>query len=265
MNKKYLSAALLLIIVVVAAMVVFAAMHQLQNTTPNSPILYIYEIINRYPHDIGAFTQGLVYHNSSLFESTGGYGTSYLRQVNLETGEVTKERTLASEFFGEGLTIVNNSLVQLTWLENIGFIYDIETFEVIDNFTYTTQGWGLTYDGNKLIMSDGSPTLTSLDPVTYETIGQLNVTDGNESVYRINELEYINGDIYANIWQTQKIAIINPQTGHVKGWIDLTGIYQPQGSDDVLNGIAYDQQTSRLFITGKNWPNLYEIKIKPIP
>lgn len=264
MNKKHLSAVLLLIILVVTAAVVFATMSQWQNPTSNSPTLYTYEIINKYPHDIGAFTEGLVYNNASLFESTGGYGTSYLRQVDLETGEVTQERTLASDFFGEGLAIVNDSLVQLTWLENIGFIYNMETFEAIDNFTYTTEGWGLAYNGNELIMSDGSPTLTILDPVTYETIGQVNVTDGNESVYRINELEYINGDIYANIWLTQKIAIINPQTGHVKGWIDLAGIYQPRGSDDVLNGIAYDQQTNRLFVTGKNWPNLYEIRITPL-
>lgn len=261
MNKKFLIVALFLIIVVTSAIVVFAAINQWQKPTLNSPTFYTHEIINKYPHDTGAFTEGLVYNNASLFESTGGYGTSYLRQIDIETGEVTQEYNLTSEFFGEGLTIVNDSLVQLTWLENIGFIYDMETFEVIDNFTYTTQGWGLTYDGDKLIMSDGSPTLTILDPVTYETVGQINVTDGNDPVYRINELEYINGDIYANIWQTQKIAIIKPQTGQVKGWIDLTGIYQPQGTDDVLNGIAYDQQTNRLFVTGKNWPNLYEIRI----
>jgi len=176
-----------------------------------------------------------------------------------------QEYTLPANVFGEGLAQVNNRLMQLTWQDKIGFVYDKDTFDLISTFSYTTEGWGLTYDGSNLIMSDGTSNLYFLDPSTYQAVGQINVKDGNKSVTYINELEYVNGDIYANVWLTEKIAIINPQNGQIKGWIDFTGIYPPQGSNDVLNGIAYDQQTDRLFITGKNWPNLYEIKIVPNP
>jgi glutamine cyclotransferase len=207
-----------------------------------------------YPHDTNAFTEGLVFDNGVLFESTGEYGFSSLRRVDLETGDVQDKILLSDRYFGEGLAVVDNSLVQLTWREKIGFIYNKESLDLIGNFSYSSEGWGLTYDGSNLIMSDGTSKLTFLDPNTFQITRQVSVQDRNSPIKNINELEYINGDIYANIWMQQKIAIINPQTGIVKGWIDLTGIYQSSNIDDVLNGIAYDSQTNRLLITGKDWP-----------
>jgi glutamine cyclotransferase len=222
---------------------------------------YTYQIINTYPHDTNAFTQGLVFHQGTLYESTGGYGNSCLRRVDLSSGNVLQEFKLSSMFFGEGLALVNNSLIQLTWLERTGFVYEKETFSLVGNFSYNTEGWGLTYDGNKLIMSDGSSTLYFMDTSTYAITGQITVKDGDKPVNYLNELEYVNGDVYANIFLEQKIAIINPQTGQVKSWIDLTGIHQSGDLNSVLNGIAYDAQNDRLYITGKNWSNLYQIKI----
>jgi glutaminyl-peptide cyclotransferase len=228
-----------------------------------SPTLYTYLIIKTHPHNSTAFTEGLVFNNGVLYESTGEYGYSSLRQVNLETGVVEQEVLLPNKYFGEGLTVVNDSLVQLTWREKIGFIYDKKTFSLLGNFSYSSEGWGLTFNGSDLIMSDGTSKLTFINPVTFQKVGQVSIHDGNTPVTNINELEFINGDVYANIWMQQKIAIINPQTGTVKGWIDLTGIYQTNNLDDVLNGIAFDSQTNRLLITGKDWPNLYEITIIP--
>jgi len=239
-------------------------MNYSQRTTDlGSPTVYTYQIVKTYPHDTAAFTEGLVFSNGSLYESTGERGSSSLRRVNLENGTVEQEFLLPISYFGEGLTAVNDSLVQLTWQEKIGFIYDKQTFGLLGNFSYSTQGWGLTYNGSELIMSDGTSNLYFLDPVTYQKVGQISVRDGNTSITNINELEYVNGTVYANIWQQQKIAIINPQTGIVKGWIDLTGIYQSSGTDDVLNGIAFDQQTNSLYVTGKDWPYLYQITITP--
>jgi glutaminyl-peptide cyclotransferase len=228
-------------------------------STSNSATTYTYKIVKTYPHDTNAFTEGLVFDNGALYESTGL--SSSLRRVDLESGSVQQEFVLSAEYFGEGLTVVNNSLIQLTWQNHIGFVYDKATFGLLRNFSYSIEGWGLTYNGSNLIMSDGSSNLYFLDPVTFQETSQVSVHDGNNSVTNINELEYINGDVYANIWLQQKIAIINPQTGTVKGWIDLTGIYHSNNPDDVLNGIAYDSQTDRLFVTGKDWPNLYQIKI----
>ena len=232
-------------------------------STSNGPTIYTYKIVKTYPHDTTAFTEGLVFDNGVLYESTGQYGLSSLRKVNLENGAVQKEFVLPNQYFAEGLTIVDSSLVQLTWQENIGFIYDKEMFSLLGNFSYDTEGWGLTYNGSELIMSDGSSNLYFLNPITFQKVGELSVHDGNSSVTNINELEYVNGDVFANIWLQQKIAIINPQTGTVKGWIDLTGIFQSSNIDDVLNGIAYDSATGRLFVTGKDWPNLYQITIAP--
>jgi glutamine cyclotransferase len=232
-------------------------------STLNGSTIYTYKIVKTYPHSTTAFTEGLVFEDGVFYESTGQYGASSLRQVNLENGAVQKEIFLPNHYFAEGLTIVDGSLIQLTWQENIGFIYDKETFDLLGNFSYDTEGWGLTYNGSELIMSDGSSNLYFLNPITFQKVGELSVYDGNISVTNINELEYVNGDIYANIWLEQKIAIINPQTGTVKGWIDLTGIFQSSNIDDVLNGIAYDSATGRLFVTGKYWPNLYQITITP--
>jgi glutaminyl-peptide cyclotransferase len=231
-------------------------------STSNGPQIYTYKIVKTYPHDTSAFTEGLLFDNGFLYESTGE--SSSLRRVDLESGNVLQKVSLPEEYFGEGLTVVNGLLVQLTWQNHIGFIYDRTTLSLLENFSYFTEGWGLTYDGNRLIMSDGTSNLTFLDPVTFQTIGHVSVHDANTPVTNINELEYVNGDIYANIWLQQKIAIINPQTGQVKGWIDLTGIFQSNDPNAVLNGIAYDSQTNRLFVTGKDWPNLYQITIVPL-
>jgi glutamine cyclotransferase len=183
----------------------------------------------------------------------------------LITGEVLQEYTLPSQYFGEGIAIVNNTIIQLTWQSHIGFIYDKNTFALIGNFSYPTEGWGLTFDGKRLIMSDGSDNLYFLNPTTFQRTGQVKVHDGNTNIANINSLQYINGDVYANIWQTNQIAIINPQTGQVEAWIELTGlpaaVAANSNSNAVLNGIAYDQQNNRLFVTGKDWPSLYQIKL----
>jgi len=234
-------------------------------TPSNSPTLYTYNIVQTYPHDTNAFTEGLVFDSGYLYESTGE--SSSLRRVDLTSGNELKEVNLPAEYFGEGLTVINDTLIQLTWQNHVGFIYDKATLSLLGNFSYSMEGWGLTYDGNRLIMSDGTSNLYFLDATTFQRIGQVSVHDGNTSVTNINELEYVNGDVYANIWMQQKIAIINPQTGQVKGWIDLSGLYQINNPsnipDNVLNGIAYDAQTNRLFITGKDWPNLYQITMTP--
>jgi glutaminyl-peptide cyclotransferase len=260
--KKTVLATVFVVIVVFVATLAWVSLTNLgQNSS--APILYTYQIVKTFPHDTSAFTEGLVFSNGSLYESTGRYGASSIRQVNLEDGVVQKEFSLAPQYFGEGLTVVNDALMQLTWQSNIGFIYDKQTFAVQGNFSYSTEGWGLTFNGTDLVMSDGSANLYFLNPTTFQKVGQVSVHDGNTSITNINELEYVNGDIYANIWLQQKIAIINPQNGLVKGWIDLTGIYQTTVPDDVLNGIAYDAQNNRLYITGKDWPNLYQITITP--
>jgi glutamine cyclotransferase len=185
--------------------------------------------------------------------------------VDLTTGKVVQEYDLPSQYFGEGMTIVNNTIIQLTWRSHIGFIYDKNTFALLGNFSYPTEDWGLTYDEKNLIMSDGTDHLYFLNPTTFQRTGEVQVQDGKAAVVNINELEYINGSVYANIWQTNKIAVINPQTGQVKAWIDLTGLPAENNPnpDYVLNGIAYDQQNNRLFVTGKDWPSLYQIELVP--
>jgi glutamine cyclotransferase len=232
---------------------------------PSAVTHYTYTIVNTYPHDTNAFTEGLVYSDGFLYESTGINGDSSLRRVNLTTGIVQQQITLPSQYFGEGITIVGNKIIQLTWQSHIGFIYDKTTFALLGNFSYTTEGWALTYDGKHLIMSDGSDNLYFLDPTTFQQTGQVTVHDGNTTIVNVNELEYIDSEVYANIWQTNNIAIINPQTGQIRGWIDLTGLPGEQNPnlDAVLNGIAYDKTNNNLFVTGKDWPSLYQIKLIP--
>ena len=227
-----------------------------------------YEVIQTYPHDPGAFTQGLIIHEGFFYESTGLYGQSSLRKVVIESGEVLQQSDLPSEYFGEGLTIWEDNLVQLTWRENVGFVYDLADFSLKDQFTYSTEGWGLTHNGSDLIKSDGSATLFFLDPETYQITDRITVTYRNDPVNRLNELEFINGEIFANIWQTDNIVRIDPQTGNVLSWIDLAGILAEDSTTantDVLNGIAYEAETNRLFVTGKNWPFVFEIRLVPQP
>ena len=229
------------------------------------PILYTYEIIESYNHDEMAFTQGLEFIDGFLFESTGLYGESTLRKVDLKTGKVLEIIDLQDQYFGEGITIMNDRIIQLTWISNKGFVYEKDSFELISEFTYPTEGWGITNDNSQLIMSDGTSTLFFLDPNTFHTIKQVQVID-KEPVSNLNELEYIQGKIWANIWNQDKIAIINPETGNVEGWIDLTGINNEDSQDQnkVLNGIAYDSEKDRLFITGKKWAKLFQIEVKKI-
>lgn len=233
--------------------------------TPELAPPMTYEVINEFPHDPLAFTQGLIYLDGYLYESTGINYRSSVRKVELETGEVLQQVDLTWEYFGEGLTDWEDMLVQLTWTENTGFVYDREDFTLVDQFTYPTEGWGLTNDGHQLIMSDGTSTLYFLDPGTWEVTGHVTVTYQGKNISRLNELEYINGEIFANVYKTDNIVRIDPNSGEVLGWIDLSGLL-PQdlrGGTDVLNGIAYDQEGDRLFVTGKFWPKLYEIRLVP--
>jgi len=229
------------------------------------PKRYTYQVINRFPHDPDAFTQGLVYDNGFLYEGTGQYGESSIRKVNLETGEAINIYTLAQSLFGEGITIMADKLYQLTWKSQVGFVYDKESFHLLNRVTYPTQGWGITHDGENLIMSNGTSTIYYLDPEFFTEIKRLEVFNEQGAVTNINELEFINGKIYANVWQTDDIIIIDPQTGKVLGEINLKGIlkFSERGSrTDVLNGIAYDPENDRIFVTGKYWTKLFEIKIK---
>jgi glutamine cyclotransferase len=223
-----------------------------------------YEVIQSYSHDPDAFTQGLIYLDGFLYESTGLYGNSSLRKVDLETGQAVQQIDLSADYFAEGLTHWEETLVQLTWREGVGFLYDLEDFNLLGQFTYETEGWGLTQDGERLIMSDGTSTLYFLDPDSFQVIGTVTITYQGEGIQRLNELEYIQGEVYANIWQTDEIIRINPDTGAVIGWIDLRGLLpedERTPETDVLNGIAYDAAEDRLFITGKCWPKLYEIRL----
>ena len=226
--------------------------------------VYGYDVVNVYPHDREAFTQGLLYRDGVLYESTGLNGRSSLRKVQLETGKVLQQISVDARYFAEGLVDWGARLVQLTWNTNVGFVYDLGSLKQQQTFSYTGEGWGLARDEKRLIMSDGTSTLRFLDPQTFKVTGQVPVTDGNTAVRDINELEVIDGQVYANVWLTDRIAIIAPDTGRVTAWLDLSGIRGPvrSGSDDVLNGIAYDAARDRLFVTGKLWSRLFEIRIK---
>jgi glutamine cyclotransferase len=231
------------------------------------PVYYTYTIINEYPHDPTAYTQGLDYENGFLYEGTGIYGRSTLRKVDLTTGDILQIINLDPQYFGEGITIYGTKIIQLTWRENVGFVYDKNTFELLDEFYYPTEGWGITHNGASLIMSDGTATLHFLDPVTFAETGTIEVYDPDGPVAFLNELEYIQGEIYANVYLTDRIARISPTTGQVLGWIDLTGLLSPADivfPVDVLNGIAYDPILDRLFVTGKYWPKLFEIDLVPL-
>jgi len=236
--------------------------------TPVKPLpMYTYTIINTYPHDRKAFTQGLIYADGIFYEGTGLHGRSTLRKVKVETGEVLQLHNLPPDLFGEGITMWGDTLYQLTWQTRRGFVYNKNTFVVQREFTYPTEGWGITHDDHRLIMSDGSDTLFFWDPQTLQEIDRVQVRDNHGPVVRLNELEYVNGEVWANVWQTDYVARINPATGAVVGWIDLQGLLTPGDKSepvDVLNGIAYDAATDRLFVTGKLWPKVFEIKLVPV-
>ncbi|HXH25386.1 MAG TPA: glutaminyl-peptide cyclotransferase [Vicinamibacterales bacterium] len=232
--------------------------------TPAAAPVFGYEIVNRYPHDPEAFTQGLIYRDGFLYESTGLHGRSSLRKVRLETGEVVARREIDRRYFAEGLTDWGDRLIQLTWESNIGFVYDLSSFTLLRTFDYPGEGWGITHDGRRLIMSDGTPALRFLDPATFRETGRLVVRDGGRPVDDLNELEFVEGEIYANVWLTDRIAIIAPDSGRVSAWVDLGGLLPRRTlrGDDVLNGIAYDAARKRLFVTGKLWPALFEIRVR---
>jgi len=261
MKRQHLA----IILATLAAIAVSAVLLVLLGNTPvdREPVHYTYNVVNVYPHDKSAFTQGLVFEDGFLYEGTGLWGQSTLRRVELETGNVTQLYSLPDQFFGEGITIFEDKIIQLTWTSGKGFVYDRSSFDLLQEFEYHTEGWGITHDGSKLIMSDGTATLYFLDPETFQTVGQVEVHD-EEPVEELNELEYINGSVYANIWKKDQIAIINPETGKVTAWIDLTGINDPEKTaEKVLNGIAYDQNGDKLFVTGKRWSKLFEIELIP--
>jgi glutaminyl-peptide cyclotransferase len=238
-----------------------------QKTREAAPAEYGYTVVRSYPHDRQAFTQGLEYVDGVLYEGTGLNGRSGIRKVKLATGEVLQVQPLDARHFGEGITVWKNRIIQLTWQSEVGFVYDRQTFKQERTFQYTGEGWGLTHDGTRLIMSDGSTTgtLKFFDPETLRQTGTLIVRDGGRPVAHLNELEYVKGQIYANVWQTDRLAIIAPKTGRVTGWVDLHGLLDPReaGGVDVLNGIAYDPAGDRLFVTGKLWPRIFEIRLTP--
>jgi len=227
---------------------------------------YGYQVVNTFPHDRGAFTEGLVYLQGALFEGTGLNGSSTLRQVDLRTGRVVRQISLSSEYFGEGITVLGGKVYQLTWQSHQGFIYDLATFARVGGFTYTGEGWGLTTDGKVLIMSDGTNQIRFIDPTDFHVIRSIPVFLAGKPLTNLNELEYVQGEIYANVWQTPIVVRIAPADGKLTGTIDFSGLLQLSDYDahtDVLNGIAYDPEGNRLFVTGKNWPKLFEVRLRP--
>jgi glutaminyl-peptide cyclotransferase len=245
-----------------AALIMAAFATAPQPTSGNLP-LFGYQIVRVYPHDHDAFTQGLQYVDGVLYEGTGLNGRSSIRRVELETGKVQKQRDVPSQYFGEGITVWKNDLIELTWQSHVALVYDRTTFEPKKQFSYPGEGWGLTHDGTNLIMSDGSDELRVLDPVTFAEKRRIKVTAAGAPLRNLNEIEVVKNEILANVWQTDYVARIAPDTGKVTGYIDLRGLLTPQerANTDVLNGIAYDAARDRLFITGKLWPKLFEIRI----
>jgi glutaminyl-peptide cyclotransferase len=229
---------------------------------------YGYQVIHVYPHDPNAFTQGLEYRAGFLYESTGLKGRSSVRKVQLDTGKVLQQIDIDGQYFGEGITVLNQKITELTWQSETGFVYDQSTFKRLRTFNYPGEGWGLANDGQSIYMSDGTAQIRIWDPITLQEKRRITVHDHGQPVLNVNELEWVKGEIYANIWQKDVIARISPVDGRVLGWIDLAGILpaaERTGQEDVLNGIAYDSLGDRLFVTGKQWPKLFEIKVVPKP
>ena len=232
--------------------------------TGRAPVARV-NVIERHPHDPTAFTQGLVFAAGTLYESTGLNGESSVRRVDLESGAVRQRVDLAHEYFGEGLALLDDRLYQLTWQNGIGFVYDVEDLQQVDTFHYEGEGWGLTTDGAALILSNGSSELRFIDPGSYEVLRTIEVTDAGDPVDMLNELEWIEEEIWANVWQTDRIARIDPESGRVLSWVDLTGLLPESERSDggaVLNGIAHDESGDRIFVTGKLWPALFEVEVE---
>lgn len=228
------------------------------------PKRYGFKVVHTYPHDIEAFTQGLFYDNGVFYESTGQQSSSSLREVSLETGNIKRQLNLDGSLFGEGITLYGDRIYQVTWENKVGFVYEKSSFKLINKIYYSTQGWGLTTMDNKIVMSDGTNIIYFYEPETFTVVSKIEVYDNKEKIDSLNELEYINGEIWANVWMTDKIVRIDPQSGKVLGVLDLKGILNDPNTDTsekVLNGIAYDKPGNRIFVTGKNWPKLFEIKV----
>jgi glutamine cyclotransferase len=228
---------------------------------------FSFKVVKAFPHDPTAFTQGLVFADGILYESTGLRGYSTLRKVRPETGEVIQKIEVESRYFAEGLALVGNELLQLTWEQHVGFVYDKTTLKRLRTFEYATEGWGMAFDAGSLVMSDGSSWLFFLDPKTQRPLRSLQVLDRGRPVEHLNELEFVKGELWANVWQSDQIVKLDPATGRVTGWIDLTGLLRreargPEG--DVLNGIAWDRTSDRIFVTGKKWPWLFQIELIPV-
>ena len=256
-NLRLLSVAVVLVTTVVV-------MANWEKTPPDGPVLQGFEILATHPHDPDAFTQGLAWHAGHLFEGTGRIGTSWLRKVVLETGEVTQEHVLAGRLFGEGITVFGDRIIQLTYKAGEGIVYDLASFEEKRRFQYPGEGWGLTHDGKRLIMSNGSSELWYLDTETFERRGELAVTSHGKPVKLLNELEFVRGEIWANIWNSDRIARIDPRTGEVRAYVDLSDLKRAggiSGDVEVLNGIAWDAAEDRIFVTGKLWPRLFQIRV----
>lgn len=224
---------------------------------------YGYRIVASYPHDRSAFTQGLFFEDGMLYESTGLYGESSLRRVNLERGEILQKIDLEDEYFAEGITVWNDKIIQLTWESRVAFVYEKKTLKRLETRPYPYEGWGITFDGENLIVSDGSETLRFLDPADFTEKRKITVEVGGRKIDRLNELEYVAGKIYANIWYEDLIVVIDPRSGGLLGWIDLAVLAeQEKGGENVLNGIAFDSQTQTFLITGKRWHRIYRVKIE---
>jgi glutamine cyclotransferase len=228
---------------------------------------YDYKVVRSYPHDAQAFTQGLLYRDGFLYESTGLNGKSSIRKVDLASGKVLQSKDIPPQYFGEGLTASGDTLVSITWQSQTGFVFDLKSFELKSQFSYPGEGWGLANSGKELVLSDGSATLRFLDPKTFLEVRRVKVTADGIAVDQLNELEVVEGEIFANIWHTNTIARIDPASGKIIGWIDFGKLYPDAGKgpngENVMNGIAYDAEKKRLFVTGKLWPKIYEVKIVP--
>lgn len=276
MKQKRTPGNLVIVLVIIGLVLIFSLLRY-SNASEEAPLPTAtpidlgdyagYQIVNRFPHDADCYTQGLFYLDGYLYESCGLYGNSDLRKVNIEDGEILEQIELEAQYFAEGLTHLDGQLFQLTWQEGTAFVYGLEDFKPLGKFSYSTEGWGLTTDGSSLILSDGSNKLFWLDPDTGFSLNESHVTWKGQPIEYLNELEYFNGEIYANIYLSDQIARIDPETGDVLTMLDLSGLRPEENLEvqgEVLNGIAYDETSDRLFVTGKNWPWLYEIQLVPI-